>query len=349
MGLIKLPEESIQYFKDHVDEIFSSGNLAEGYWNRKLSKYVSILTKSRFCLPTSSNGTGLVSLLSLYRHFFNRNHVMIQSNTMYGVKAMVPASGCELSGYVNCQLETLMPSINDFQIALNPLTKKEKNNLIILLSHIGGIINPDILAIAELCRKEGIILLEDCAHSFGATFNGQHSGLFGDAGVYSFYATKAIPAGEGGLVVTDDETIGQMIEQFAIYDRFDQKLGIGNNIRVSELQALFTYSIIRNWQEIVNEKTKIATEYIKVCQKNKINYISQSEGGHSGNYYKFIIYSLKKPIKEAFIKLKTTTSPVYDYEIGFPNPLKDHHACLPIWYRLEQDVVKKVINELNKV
>ena len=194
---------------------------------------------------------------------------MIQSNTMYGVKAMVPASGCELSRYVNCQLETLMPSINDFQIALNPLTKKEKNNLIILLSHIGGIINPDILAIAELCRKEGIILLEDCAHSFGATFNGQHSGLFGDAGVYSFYATKAIPAGEGGLVVTDDETIGQMIEQFAIYDRFDQKLGIGNNIRVSELQALFTYSIIRNWQEIVNEKTKIATEYIKVCQKIK--------------------------------------------------------------------------------
>jgi dTDP-4-amino-4,6-dideoxygalactose transaminase len=48
----------------------------------------------------------------------------------------------------------------------------------------------------------------------------KHSGLFGDAGVYSFYATKAIPAGEGGIVVTNDNEIGDMVASYSIYDRF---------------------------------------------------------------------------------------------------------------------------------
>ena len=69
--------------------------------------------------------------------------------------------------------------------------------------------------------------MEDCAHSFGSTLNGKHSGLFGDAGVYSFYATKAIPVGEGGIVVTNDAKIGEMIIDFSIYDRFDQKVKNG--------------------------------------------------------------------------------------------------------------------------
>ena len=91
-----------------------------------------------------------------------------------------------------------MPSIESFKMKINKLSKKEKESLIVLLSHIGGIVNPDIYEISKLCSEENIILIEDCAHSFESTLNGKRSGLFGNAGVYSFYATKAIPVGEGG-------------------------------------------------------------------------------------------------------------------------------------------------------
>ena len=119
MGLIKLPEKSINYFKNNLDEIFVSGTLAEGPWNLKLSGFIKLLIGSEEALPTNSNGAGLVALISIYRHYFGRKKIMIQSNTMYGVKTMVYAAGTNLIGYVQCRLETLMPSINDVKNAIN--------------------------------------------------------------------------------------------------------------------------------------------------------------------------------------------------------------------------------------
>ena len=347
MGLIKLPEKSINFFKNNQDDIFNSGALAEGPWNTKLSEYVRDLIGAEDALPTNSNGAGLVALMSIYRHYYGRSNVMIQTNTMYGVKTMVNASGLKLSGYVNCCLETLMPSIQTVENAINGLTEKEKNQTIILLSHIGGIVNPDIESIASLCQEENIILLEDCAHSFGATLNNKHSGLFGNAGVYSFYATKAIPAGEGGIVVTNNSELGKMVRSYSIYDRFEQKLELGNNIRISELQALLAYSIVKEWQSIVNNKQKIADVYMKSCIQHNINYISQNENGQNGNYYKFIIYNSKEPIAKALKNLKTITSAVYDYSIGTPNHVAPYHACLPIWYGQKSDIANQVVKEIN--
>jgi len=348
MGLIKIPEESINYFKNNLDEIFASGNMAEGQWNTTISDFIKELTGVKYAIPTNSNGAGMVALISIYRHYYGRNTILIQSNTMYGVKTMVFAGGCKLTGFIDCRIESLMPSLKDVENAISELDQSKKDKLIILLSHIGGIINPDIAEIALLCKNENIILLEDCAHSFGATLNDKHSGLFGDAGVYSFYATKAIPCGEGGVVVTKQTEIGEMVTKYSIYDRFEQKLEVGNNIRISEVQALLAYSIIKEWDSIVSNKHDIANKYIVLCKNNNIKYISQSENGQNGNYYKFIIYSDGKPINELMPELNTKTSSVYDYSIGANNTMADKHTCLPIWYGQEQSITNKVIEELQK-
>jgi len=348
MGLINLPEESINFFKCNLDEIFKSGNLAEGPWNKKLSDLLIDITSADVALPTNSNGAGMVALLNIFRYYYARTNVLIQSNTMYGVKTMVYSGGCSLSGFIPCQLETLMPSIQDVKVTIEQINQKERNKLVILLSHIGGIINPDIEEIAELCNNENIILLEDCAHSFGSTLYGKHSGLFGNAGVYSFYATKAIPAGEGGIVVTNDHVLGEMISSYSIYDRFEQKLEIGSNIRISEVQALLIYSVIKEYVHIVDNKQKMANLYITVCKELGIPFISQNENGQKGNHYKFTIYKAEMPIVEFLPKLKTITSAIYDYMIGVENPLADYHACLPIWYNQDNKVVDQVIKELKQ-
>lgn len=347
MGMIKIPNRSIKYFKENLDEVFESGNLAEGPWNKKIEKYIETLTGATKALATNSNGSGSVALLSLYKYCFGRDLVLLQSNTMYGVKTWIPASGCIVQGFIDCQPTTLMPSSGDVLNALSLIKNKDKSRLIILLSHIGGIINPDIEEIAKVCKKENIILIEDCAHSFGATLNNKHSGLFGDAGVYSFYATKAIPAGEGGIVITKNKELGSMIADFSIYDRFKQKLEIGNNIRISEVQALFTYSILKEWKVILRNKSTIANEYINICEKYDIKYIAQDKSGHNGNYYKFIILSNSGDIKEDFPLLKSTTSPVYDYFLGSSDAIIKCHACLPIWYGQENSITDKVIKELS--
>ena len=117
---------------------------------------------------------------------------------------MTKTAGYNLVDFIDCQLETLMPSFNDVKKTVDHY-KGEIKKLVILLSDIGGIINPDIEKIAKFCKEKNIILLEDAAHSFGSTLNKKFSGTFGNAGVYSYYSTKAIFAGEGGIVVTDDK------------------------------------------------------------------------------------------------------------------------------------------------
>ena len=345
MGKIKLPEKAIDYFKSNIDEIFISGNLAEGTWNLKLSEFVKEFCSVKYAITTCSNGSGLVALMNIYKNYFNKEHVMIQSNTMYGVKTMVYSAGNDVVGYIDCNVETLMPGYQQVEDSIKKYNGDRKN-LIILLSHIGGIINPDIERIAEFCRTENIILLEDCAHSFGATLKGKHSGTFGDGGVFSFYATKSIPAGEGGMVISNQKDIGELIKKYVIYDRFEQKINLGVNIRPSEIQALLIYSVVKNTQEIINNKNIIADMYIKACDDLSINYINQNTNNSSGNWYKFIIYHEKKSISDSLPTLKTKTSGVYDYALGNSTDIITQHACLPIWYGQEKEITDKVIDEL---
>jgi len=344
MGMIKLPEASIAFFKSHLDEIFESGNLAEGPWNGRLTDHVKEYCGSSFAVPTASNGSGMMALLQIYKETDNRTKVLLQSNTMYGVKTLVKSAGLKVSGYIDCDTNTLMPGLTDVRKAVAEF--QDRSSLIILLSHIGGIINPEIADIVDFCHENDIILLEDCAHSYGATWKGKHSGIFGNAGVYSFYATKAVPAGEGGIVVTNDETIGNAVKKYVIYDRFEQVMDIGVNIRQSEVQALLVYSVVKEVDHIIENKKEIASRYIEICNKLDIPYISQEDEETRGNYYKFIVLSKEGNISAYLPRLETTTSKVYDYCLDSTNAITENHACLPIWYGQSKDIADKVINEL---
>jgi perosamine synthetase len=346
MGLIKLPENSIAFFKDNLDEIFESGALAEGSWNQKVSDFAQSYCGAKCAVPTASNGSGLVALLQLYKEYHGRTEVYLQSNTMYGVKTLVNSAGLDIVGYIDCDLSTLMPSLDDVERTLRACQNKAATA--ILLSHIGGIVNPDMEAIAALCKENNVILLEDCAHSFGATLQGKHSGTFGDAGVYSFYATKAIPTGEGGVAITNDEEIGAALVNYVKYDRFDQKMNVGVNVRQSEMHALMTYAVMKEVDTIIRDKSAVASRYVEMCQKHGIRYISQEESGVVGNYYKFIVLAKNEHINETLPALETVTSKVYDYCLGNTMAITTNHACLPIWYAQPDEMTDKVIEELKK-
>ena len=223
MGTIKLPNNSIEFFKSNQNKIFESGNLAEGPWNEQLSEKIKSICNVKNAISVNSNGSGLVALLLIYKEYYGRSNVMIQSNTMYGVKTITKTAGYNLVDFIDCSLETLMPTFEDLKKAVNNY-KGKINQLVILLSDIGGIVNPHIEKISKFCKEKNIILIEDAAHSFGSTLNNKFSGTFGDAGVYSYYSTKAIFAGEGGVVVTNDDKIGNLMKDFIAYDRFKRKM-----------------------------------------------------------------------------------------------------------------------------
>ena len=113
MNTIKLPKNSIEFFKNNQDKIFKTGKLAEGPWNEELSKKIKIITNVKNAIGVNSNGSGIVALLLIYKEYYGRTNVMIQSNTMYGVKTMTKTAGYNLTNVIDCRLETLMPSFED--------------------------------------------------------------------------------------------------------------------------------------------------------------------------------------------------------------------------------------------
>jgi dTDP-4-amino-4,6-dideoxygalactose transaminase len=84
----------------------------------------------------------------------------------------------------------------------------------------------DMHALDEIARHSGAALVEDAAHAFPTTFRGQLIGTIGKATVFSFYATKTITTGEGGMVATDDESLAARIKVMRLHgisrDVFDR-------------------------------------------------------------------------------------------------------------------------------
>ena len=346
MGMIKIPEKSEIFFKDNYKNIFKNGSLAEGRWNVEISNWVTKYTNSRYAEVFNSNGSGIFSILSVLKKYRKKTNFFIQSNTMYGVKAMGIASGLKYTGSVTCNLESLMPNLDSVERFILDLDNPEST--VFLLTHIGGWVNPDIVEIVEVCKKAGVVVVEDCAHSLGSTLNGEHTGLFGIAGVYSLYATKAIPAGEGGIMVTNDKELSELVSRFIIYDRFKQEMEIGINLRMSELNALLAYGVLLEIDNIIKNKQEIAKRYVEVCKRKGIDYIDPFSNGQISNLYKFILINKSDKLDDYFAEISSKTSPVYEYMLGEdPDLISKRHICIPIWYNLEESKIQKTIEELN--
>jgi dTDP-4-amino-4,6-dideoxygalactose transaminase len=268
---------------------------------------------------------------------------------MYGVKTMAITAGLDMSGTVVCSLANLlMPTVGAVRRVLE--SDPAPHECVLLLSHIGGWINPDISAIAELCRSKRTALVEDCAHSLGAVLEDRHSGLYGLAGVYSLYATKAIPAGEGGIVITNDSELGELTQRFTIYDRFRQEMNIGVNVRMSEPSALLAYAVLLETENIIANKMDIAARYSAACDRVGLAYFQAQGNNFRSNLYKFIVLDRQRRLEDLkFSKIKTRTSSVYDYALGDdPDQITRRHVCLPIWYMLEEEVIAKVCAEIEQ-
>jgi dTDP-4-amino-4,6-dideoxygalactose transaminase len=106
----------------------------------------------------------------------------------------------------------------------------------ILAVHLYGL-PADTDKLSKLAEKYDAYLLEDAAQAHGGTVNGERVGSIGDVGCFSFYPTKNMTTGEGGMIVTDDETVAERARQFTNHGRTD-KYGhaeVGHNFRMTSI------------------------------------------------------------------------------------------------------------------
>lgn len=128
-------------------------------------------------------------------------------------------------------------------------------------------------AICRIAKAHGLHLIEDCAQSHGAKFDGTMTGAFGDAGCFSFYPTKNLGAfGDAGAVVTDDAELAKtlrMLRNYGSEKKYHNKI-LGVNSRLDELQAALLHTKLGHLAELIAERERIAAAYLGDIQNPAI-------------------------------------------------------------------------------
>ena len=124
---------------------------------------------------------------------------------------------------------------------------------------------------AEIARKHGLVMIEDCCEALGGACDGKKAGTFGAAGVFGFYPNKQVATGEGGMIVTDDDEVANICRSLRNQGRGADAAGkqawlrherLGDNFRISELQAAVGVGQMRRIDELIERRRRVATAYI---------------------------------------------------------------------------------------
>ncbi len=161
--------------------------------------------------------------------------------------------------------ETLCLSPEGIRAALTPQTKA-----IVLVHMCGSMARID--EILEICKEHDLVLIEDTAQALGATYKGKAVGTFGKMGCFSFDFFKIITCGEGGAVITDDETLYDYAHQFSDHghDHIGDNRGaeqhpiLGFNFRIGEMNAAVGLAQIRKLPHIL-ERQRANKKALKEC------------------------------------------------------------------------------------
>ncbi len=144
------------------------------------------------------------------------------------------------------------------------LCECEKRPKALIVTHLYGM-SADIQKIADICRLHGVYLIEDAAESLGATFDGKHTGTFGDFGIYSFNGNKILTTSGGGMLVSGDRDwiekakfySTQAKEPFIHYEHLEY----GYNYRMSNVLAAIGVGQMEVIEERVAKKREIFEWY----------------------------------------------------------------------------------------
>jgi perosamine synthetase len=274
-------------------------------------------------LPSVATGSWAGAAAAALRFADVRGQVVLcPSNTFMATPLSVLEAGGAVE-FVDCNRADLCVSFHDFE------EKAERHRpRAAWLVHIGGHIAFDVEQISAYCGEKGIFLIEDCAHAHGGSWHGRRPGSWGDAGIYSLYATKTISTGEGGMLVTRHPELAEFARRFRNYGKPDFDVH-GTSARMSEFTAAIGLVALERLDEIVAWKNAVAREELDHRHPGRLE---MPEGMVSG-LYKYIVFD---PLTESAGKVyDRPCHRVLGHAVELPQTdwVAANHWCVPLYYR----------------
>lgn len=224
----------------------------------------------------------------------------------------------------------------------------------------------EVDAIADICRRRGIHLIEDCAQAHLATLDGRVVGTFGSAATFSFYPAKNLGAyGDAGAIITNDDELARRCRMFANHGAIvkHEHLIEGINSRLDGLQASLLSSKLMHLQRWTSRRQEIAGEYDRLLADIPGVRVPAKRERATHVYHLYVINAVNRDALREYLKRNGIETqihyptplpllPAYNY-LGaraddFPRAslFRQEILSLPIYPEMTQDMVEYVCDKV---
>jgi len=360
------PIEDVVRIKADVEKILQSGMLTLHTYTKEFEKKIANLCRTNYAVAVNS-GTSALEIALRTMGLKSGDEVLVPTNTFTATAATVFFAGGK-PVFTDINPESICIDAENVQ---RYMTLKTKG---VMAVHIGGLICPEIKAIKEICDDHKLFLIEDAAHAQGSTIDEQPAGSLGDVGCFSFYPTKVMTTGEGGMITTNDSKVAEKAQVLRDQgkENFNSNIivELGYNWRLPEINAAIGMVQLARLPEIIEKRNRIARYYDK--ELNKMNGIKPLEMPTNAvsNYYKYVAFldreisrdEFKQDLREKGVKCGGEVywpplhlQPIYQKLLGakrgnFPvaEEVCERMVCLPMYAQMNLEDAQYVIEKINE-
>ena len=355
---------SQEWIKERVGEILTSGALTLGKHTVDFESEFAAYIGTPHAVAVNSGTSALEIALRAFG--VAGKEVIVPDNTFVATAAAVVHAG-GTPKLVDIRIDDLTPDLGAIEAAITP------NTAGVIIVHIGGILSARLPDISDFCKARGLFLLEDAAHAQGSTLNGRFAGTFGDAAAFSFYPTKVMTSGEGGMLITGDQTIDSEARIYRDQGKegflTNKHVRMGYNWRLSEIHAVIGLAQLRQLPEFIESRRSAARVYDKALAGLDYAVPVKAPAGVQSNYYKYMVKvdpeldrpALKKRLREEFgvslsgevYELPLHRQPIleaYGHGLEFPvaDEFCDGHICLPVYAGMTEGEAEYAVGALKQ-
>lgn len=319
-------------FKPEIDaalaRVMESGRFVLGPEGEAFEREIAAYTGAKHAVGVNS-GTDALHLALVAAGIGKGDEVIIPAFTFFATGEAVSYTGAT-PVFADVDAKTFNLDPKSLRI-----TKKTKA---IIVVHLFGQC-ADLEAIAKICKQKKLALIEDCAQSLGADYQGVKAGSWGDFGCFSFYPTKNLAAaGDAGLITTNnadhDGTLRMLRHHGSRKTYLHER--VGWNSRLDELQAALLRIKLRRLDELNAARRTVAARYREKLAGAKLTLPAEDRRG-THVYHQFTIQSAKRDaLREALAKDGIASS------IFYPMPLHQQPAYSRKAKKLSLPVSEKV-------